>query len=73
MPFVTEELWQRLPHDGESLMIAPWPQGMDAPPLPVDADATMEGARECQRAGMCAHLSKPFSMNELETLIADVL
>ena len=39
----------------------------------VTADATMEGARECQRAGMCAHLSKPFSMNELETLIADVI
>ena len=39
----------------------------------VTADATMEGARECQRAGMCAHLSKPFSMNGLETLIADVL
>ena len=26
MPYVTEELWQRLPHHGESLMVAPWPQ-----------------------------------------------
>src|SRR2546423_12504766 len=25
MPFVTEELWQRLPHDGETIMYAPWP------------------------------------------------
>ena len=25
MPFITEELWQRLPHDGESIMIAPYP------------------------------------------------
>ena len=25
MPFVTEELWHNLPHEGESLMIAPWP------------------------------------------------
>ncbi len=25
MPFVTEEIWQSLPHEGESLMIAPWP------------------------------------------------
>src|SRR5260370_23220220 len=24
MPFVTEELWQRLPHEGESSMYAPW-------------------------------------------------
>src|SRR5438876_11905631 len=25
MPFVTEELWQRLPHEGETIMYAPWP------------------------------------------------
>ena len=31
MPYITEELWQRLPHDGPSLMIAPWPQSDDAP------------------------------------------
>jgi len=26
MPFVTEEIWQALPHDGESIMISPWPE-----------------------------------------------
>jgi valyl-tRNA synthetase len=26
MPFVTEALWQELPHQGESVMIAPWPK-----------------------------------------------
>jgi valyl-tRNA synthetase len=25
MPFVTEELWQRLPHEGETITYAPWP------------------------------------------------
>lgn len=25
MPFVTEELWQRVPHGGEAVIIAPWP------------------------------------------------
>jgi len=25
MPFLTEEVWQHLPHDGESIMISPWP------------------------------------------------
>lgn len=25
MPFITEELWQRLPHEGKSIMITPWP------------------------------------------------
>ncbi len=26
MPFVTEEIWQHLPHEGESITTAPWPQ-----------------------------------------------
>ncbi|MBC7246940.1 MAG: valine--tRNA ligase [Actinobacteria bacterium] len=26
MPFITEEIWQRLPHEGESLVVAPWPR-----------------------------------------------
>ena len=25
MPFITEEIWQHLPHEGQSIMIAPWP------------------------------------------------
>ena len=26
MPFITEELWQKLPHEGESIMITKWPK-----------------------------------------------
>ena len=26
MPFITEEIWQTLPHDGESIMISAWPE-----------------------------------------------
>ncbi|MBS4194843.1 valine--tRNA ligase [Lederbergia citri] len=26
MPFITEEIWQNLPHEGESITIANWPQ-----------------------------------------------
>ena len=26
MPFITEEIWQTLPHDGESIVIAPYPK-----------------------------------------------
>lgn len=26
MPFITEEIWQHLPHQGRSIMTAPWPQ-----------------------------------------------
>lgn len=25
MPFITEEIWQKLPHQGESIMLAKWP------------------------------------------------
>ena len=30
MPFITEEIWQSLPHDGESIMIADYPAYTDA-------------------------------------------
>lgn len=26
MPFITEELWQKLPHEGQSIMTTPWPK-----------------------------------------------
>src|SRR5699024_4868777 len=26
MPFITESLWQQVPHVGESIMVAPWPE-----------------------------------------------
>ncbi len=25
MPFITEEIWQTLPHSGDSIMVSPWP------------------------------------------------
>lgn len=25
MPFITEEVWQKIPHQGDSIMISPWP------------------------------------------------
>lgn len=49
MPFITEEIWQRLPHDGESIMQAPWPRGDGAQEWPeaVETMATlMEITRE---------------------------
>ena len=49
MPFLTEEIWQRLPHDGESIMRGPWPQADGALHWPeaVETMATlMEITRE---------------------------
>ena len=30
MPFLTEEIWQRLPHEGDSIMVASWPESIPA-------------------------------------------
>ena len=38
MPFVTEEIWQHLPHTGESIMIAPYPEPMGEQDLTAEAD-----------------------------------
>jgi valyl-tRNA synthetase len=40
MPFITEELWQRLPHEGESIMVAPFPRASAAATAP-DAERDM--------------------------------
>ncbi|RST76228.1 valine--tRNA ligase [Siminovitchia acidinfaciens] len=29
MPFITEEIWQNLPHEGESITVASWPQAKE--------------------------------------------
>jgi len=29
MPFITEEIWQKLPHEGESIVISQWPEFED--------------------------------------------
>jgi valyl-tRNA synthetase len=42
MPFLTEELWQSLPHEGETIMLAPYPEGRRAD---VDALALRDMAR----------------------------
>ena len=48
MPFITEEIWQRLPHKGESIMLAPWPQANAALHWP-DAVETMGVLMEITR------------------------
>lgn len=44
MPFLTEELWHNLPHDGESLIIAPWPEASGQ--RDAGAVAQFEGLQE---------------------------
>ncbi len=45
MPFITEEIWQSLPHEGEALMIAPWPEFdpvLDFPMEEAELEKVME-------------------------------
>ena len=37
MPYITEEIWQTLPHDGEALIIAKWPEYDEALSFPQEA------------------------------------
>jgi valyl-tRNA synthetase len=41
MPFVTEEIWQALPHEGDSIMIAKWPD-IEKDLINKKADSDME-------------------------------
>ena len=43
MPFVTEELWQRVPHGGPAVIIARWPE---AGPEYADQAARFEAVKE---------------------------
>ena len=45
MPFVTEALWQALPHEGPALIVASWPDGQE-----VDAAAENQIRGELEEA-----------------------
>ena len=36
LPFITEEIWQTLPHTGESIMVTDWPKASDALSFPAE-------------------------------------
>ena len=45
MPFLTEEIWQKLPHEGRSIMRAPWPE-VDEKEIHAEAEAAMTAIME---------------------------
>ena len=45
MPFLTEEIWQALPHEGDFLIRAPWPNYQDALHFP-QAESDMENVKD---------------------------
>ncbi len=44
MPFITEEIWQALPHEGDYLISARWPEYQDA--LPSRRRSAMEAVKD---------------------------
>jgi valyl-tRNA synthetase len=49
MPFITEEIWQRIPHDGDSLMVSNWPKA-DPTLRAADAEVSIGLLMELTRA-----------------------
>lgn len=69
MPFITEEIWQHLPHQGESITVAPWPVKDDALVFP-EATKKMNLLKEIIRSvrNTRAELNVPMS-KKIELLI----
>ena len=49
MPFITEEIWQTIPHEGEALIVANWPVVSEALAFPEE-EAHMESVMQAIRA-----------------------
>ena len=45
MPFITEEIWQALPHEGDYLITAKWPEYQDALHFP-EGETAMEAVKD---------------------------
>lgn len=63
MPFITEEIWQHLPHEGESITVAEWPvynEGFDHPQAVKEMTLLMDVIRSVRniRAEMNVSLGK---------------
>ncbi len=67
MPFITEEIWQALPHESESIMVSAWPQADKMPEYPEEASVLaldMEAVRAVRniRAEMNVPLGKKIEL-----------
>ena len=75
MPFITEEIWQTLPHEGDSLMISEWPvydESLSFPAEEKEMERIMEAIRGIRnrRAEMNVPPSKKADLY-IETAFAD--
>jgi valyl-tRNA synthetase len=68
MPFITEELWQRLPHEGASIMVAPYPKA-SAPP---DTAAEREMGLLMQAVSVIRNIRGEMRLSPAQTLTVTV-
>lgn len=76
MPYITEEIWQTLPHEGESIMIQKWPEyrpELDFPQQEAAIERVMDAVRAIRnrRAEMNVPPSKKASVNIETAFIND--
>lgn len=72
MPFITEEIWQHLPHEGETITLAPWPkeqQTFEAPEAVKEMELLMGIIRSVRN--IRAEVNVPMS-KKVELLIKPV-
>jgi len=69
MPFITEELWQRLPHDGESIMVAVYPKASRTGP---DAEAERQMGALIQAVTVIRNIRGEMRISPAQTLTAVV-
>ena len=68
MPYITEELWQRLPHAGPSIMVAPYPTAVGT----GDAVAEREMALLMQTVTAIRNIRGEMRLSPAQTLTATV-
>jgi valyl-tRNA synthetase len=68
-PFVTEEIWQALPHDGKTIVTAPWP---DPQEIPVDREASHRFERLREAVGKVRDLRAELGLPPREKMTVDV-
>ncbi len=68
MPYITEELWQRLPHAGPSIMVAPYPTSA----VTGDAVAEREMALLMQTVTAIRNIRGEMRLSPAQTLTATV-
>mmetsp|Transcript_25053 Transcript_25053/g.81002 ORF Transcript_25053/g.81002 Transcript_25053/m.81002 type:complete len:426 (+) Transcript_25053:105-1382(+) len=73
MPFLTEELWQRLPHQGESIMVSHWPLMEGGGELHRDGDAEAEFASLQALVRSVRNARAEYKVNPARKIAATVL